>query len=92
VLDCLILLQRPWGGYNKVFVHADSLKVVNAFQNRHLAKSTSALVRRIYLILQTMDQWSIRHVPREKNQVVGRIVKMASVRIEDVHVFGNILE
>ncbi|KAK5813106.1 hypothetical protein PVK06_028552 [Gossypium arboreum] len=34
-----------------------------------------------------MDQWSIRNVPREKNQVVDHIVKMASDRIEDVHVY-----
>ncbi|MBA0694340.1 hypothetical protein Goari_004651 [Gossypium aridum] len=40
----------------------------------------------------TDDQWSIKHVPREKNQVAGRIVKMASDRIKDVHVFGNIPE
>ncbi|MBA0761784.1 hypothetical protein Gotri_024378 [Gossypium trilobum] len=39
-----------------------------------------------------MDQWSIRHVQREKNQVVDRIVKMTSDRIEDVHVFVNVLE
>lgn len=36
-----------------------------------------------------MDQWSIRSIPREKNQVVDCIVKMISDRIKDVHVFGE---
>ncbi|MBA0678570.1 hypothetical protein Goari_019907, partial [Gossypium aridum] len=66
--------------------------MVNVFQNRHSAESAPTLVKMIYLILQTMDQWSIRHVQKEKNQVVDHIAKMTSDRIEDVHVFVNVLE
>lgn len=45
-----------------------------------------------YLILQIINQWSIKHVPKKKNQVGDRIVKVTSNRIKDVHVFIDILK
>ncbi|MBA0802705.1 hypothetical protein Gohar_012979 [Gossypium harknessii] len=65
------------------------LEVVNSFQDRQMADSTSALMRRIYQLLQTIDQWSIRHVPRKRKQMVDSIVKMISDRIIEVQVFED---
>ncbi|MBA0752956.1 hypothetical protein Gogos_005624, partial [Gossypium gossypioides] len=45
VMNGLILLKRR--GFNKVLIHTDSLEVVNAFQDRQLANSSSILMRRI---------------------------------------------
>ncbi|MBA0677281.1 hypothetical protein Goari_018699, partial [Gossypium aridum] len=65
-MDGFILLER-WG-FNKVLIHTNNLEVVNALQDRHLANSSSSLLRRINQILRNIDQWSIRHISREMNQ------------------------
>ncbi|MFQ6668955.1 hypothetical protein Gotur_034396, partial [Gossypium turneri] len=40
----------------KVSIHIDNLEVVKAQQDIHTTKLTSALVRRIHMILKTMEQ------------------------------------
>ncbi|MBA0667616.1 hypothetical protein Goklo_000677, partial [Gossypium klotzschianum] len=32
------------------------------------------------MILQTIEQWEIKYIPRERNQVVDRLAKMALER------------
>ncbi|MBA0733084.1 hypothetical protein Gogos_017127, partial [Gossypium gossypioides] len=64
-MDGLILLERR--GFNKVLINTNNLEVVNALQDRQLADSSSILLRRINRILKTIDQWSVRHIPRETN-------------------------
>ncbi|MBA0706328.1 hypothetical protein Golax_018445, partial [Gossypium laxum] len=69
---------------------AEFWDVANTFQNRQLTDPTSALMRRIYQILETMDQWKLRHISRERNQVVDCIVKMDSDMIIEVQVFKDV--
>ncbi|MBA0667615.1 hypothetical protein Goklo_000677 [Gossypium klotzschianum] len=78
ILDSLTLIQRE--GHKKVLIHTDNLKVVKGLQDIHLTELTPALVRRIHMILQTIEQWEIKYIPRERNQVVDRLAKMALER------------
>ncbi|MBA0717602.1 hypothetical protein Golax_005403, partial [Gossypium laxum] len=78
VLDGFILIHER--GCQKVVIHMDNLEVVKAIQIAHLADSFSALLRRIHMSLQAIQHWKIKHVPREWNEVVDLIVKLATVR------------
>ncbi|MBA0599870.1 hypothetical protein Gorai_006071 [Gossypium raimondii] len=79
-------------GFNKVLIHTDNLEWVNAFQDRQFADSSSSLLRRINQMLRTMDQWNVRHIPREMNQVAGCIAKMISDKTFAVQVFEDVPE
>lgn len=48
-----------------------------AFQDTHVIELTLALVGRIDMILQSMEQWEIKHILREWNQVADKLTKMA---------------
>ncbi|MFQ6636880.1 hypothetical protein Gotur_012650 [Gossypium turneri] len=79
-------------GCQKVVIHMDNLEVVKAIQIAHLADSFSALLRRIHMSLQAIQHWKIKHVPREWNEVVDRIVKLATVRSTNMQIFEDIRE
>ncbi|MBA0556346.1 hypothetical protein Golob_026454, partial [Gossypium lobatum] len=59
--DGVAFVQRE--GYKKIFIHTDNLEVIKALQDIHTNELTSALVRRIHMILQTLELWEIKHFP-----------------------------
>ncbi|MBA0556446.1 hypothetical protein Golob_026547 [Gossypium lobatum] len=65
-------------GYQKVMIHTYILEVVKTIQDIHLADSSSALLQRIHMSLEAIQHWKIKHIPRERNQVVDRIAKMVT--------------
>ncbi|MBA0632599.1 hypothetical protein Godav_001308 [Gossypium davidsonii] len=84
-------------GYNrylckKVFIHTNNLEVVKALQGIHTIELPSALVRRIHIILQAMEQWEIKHIPRGRNQVANILAKMFLERNLALQIFAKILE
>ncbi|MBA0729930.1 hypothetical protein Golax_025451, partial [Gossypium laxum] len=78
----LFLLQEK--GYVKALIQTDCLEALNAIQDGYLGISNSILVRQIKLMLQYKEHWIVRHVPREKNQVVDHLAKMSSVWIDEL--------
>ena len=70
----------------------DSLEFIKALQVRCLASSSSNLIRRIHLFLQTIVQWKIKCIPRERNKVAERLAMVASNRNTEVQVFVNFPE
>ncbi|MBA0798589.1 hypothetical protein Gohar_009169, partial [Gossypium harknessii] len=78
ILNGLTRIQRR--GYQKVVIHTYILEVVKTIQDVHLADSSFALLQRIHMSLQAIQHWKIKHIPRERNQVVDRIAKMATER------------
>lgn len=73
-------------------VHIDSLEVVKALQANHLENSPLALVKRIHLCLQNVEQWCFKHILRDENKVADRLAKMASDRDIEVQVLDKVLE
>ncbi|MBA0743542.1 hypothetical protein Gogos_006208 [Gossypium gossypioides] len=90
VLDGFTLIHER--GYKKVVIHIDNLEVVKVIQIAHLVDSFSALLRRIHMSLQAIQHWKIKHVPREWNEVVDRIVKLATIRSTNMQIFEDIRE
>ncbi|MFQ6658779.1 hypothetical protein Gotur_027898 [Gossypium turneri] len=79
-------------GYKNVLIHMDSMEFVKALQVSCLVDSSSTLIRRIHLFLQTTVQWQIKCIPRERNKVVDRFAKVALDRNTEVKVFVNFPE
>ncbi|MBA0737848.1 hypothetical protein Gogos_011287, partial [Gossypium gossypioides] len=88
--EILDFTQRE--GRKKIFIHTDNLEIVKALQDIHLTELTSALVRRIHMILQTMEQWEFKYIPRERNQVQDRLAKLVSESNATMQVFEKVLE
>ncbi|MBA0810537.1 hypothetical protein Gohar_002522 [Gossypium harknessii] len=59
--DGAVKLNAGWAAAGGV---AYNLEVVKALQDIPMIELTSALVRRIHMILKTMEQWEIKHIPR----------------------------
>ncbi|MFQ6659234.1 hypothetical protein Gotur_028210 [Gossypium turneri] len=70
----------------------DSLEFIKVLQISCLASLSSALIRRIHFFLQTIFQWKIKCIPRERNKVDDRLAKVASDRNTEVQVFVNFPE
>ncbi|MBA0764658.1 hypothetical protein Gotri_013983, partial [Gossypium trilobum] len=90
ILDGLTFTQRE--GRKKIFIHTDNLEIVKALQDIHLTELTSALARRIHMILQTMEQWEFKYISRERNQVQDRLAKLVSESNATMQVFEKVLE
>ncbi|MBA0785728.1 hypothetical protein Gotri_026079 [Gossypium trilobum] len=90
VLDGITLIHER--GYQKVMIHKDNLKVVKVIQDAYLTDSCSALLRRIHMSLQAIQHWKIKHVPRERNQVVDHLAKLATIRSTNMKIFEDIPE
>ncbi|MFQ6659236.1 hypothetical protein Gotur_028210 [Gossypium turneri] len=84
------LLQKK--RYKNVSIHMDSLEFIKVLQISCLASLSSALIRRIHFFLQTIFQWKIKCIPRERNKVDDRLAKVASDRNTEVQVFVNFPE
>ncbi|MBA0612411.1 hypothetical protein Godav_013012, partial [Gossypium davidsonii] len=78
ILYDLTLIQRE--GHKKVLIDTNNLKAVEALQDVHLTKLTSVLIRRMHMTLQTIEQWEIKYIPRERNQVADQSTTMTSER------------
>lgn len=61
--------------------------MIKVLQDIHSTKLTSALVRKIYMILQIIEQWKIKYISRKRNQVADRLIKMTSERNSALQVF-----
>ncbi|KAK5846028.1 hypothetical protein PVK06_002294 [Gossypium arboreum] len=90
IVDGLTFVQIE--GCKKAFIHTYNLEVVKALQDIPMIELTLALVRRIHMILQTMEQREIKHIPRERNQVAERLTKMAPERNSALQIFAKIPE
>ncbi|MBA0668388.1 hypothetical protein Goklo_001309, partial [Gossypium klotzschianum] len=90
ILDGLTFVQKE--RCKKVFIHTNNLEVVKALQGIHTIELPSALVRRIHIILQAMEQWEIKHIPRGRNQVANILAKMFLERNLALQIFAKILE
>ncbi|MBA0555519.1 hypothetical protein Golob_025691 [Gossypium lobatum] len=65
-------------------IQAHNLEVVKIIQERQKVNSNSALVRRIFQLLQLVGFWRIQHFPREENRVADSLVKMVSDKKDGV--------
>ncbi|MBA0667438.1 hypothetical protein Goklo_000523, partial [Gossypium klotzschianum] len=79
-------------GYKNVSIHMNSLEVIKALQASHLERSLSTLVRRIHLSLQIVKQWCFKHIPRVKNKVTDRLIKMTSNKSTEIQVLDKVSE
>ncbi|MBA0662572.1 hypothetical protein Goklo_006668 [Gossypium klotzschianum] len=52
-LNNLTLIQRK--EHKKVLINIDNLEAVKALQDIHMTELTSTLIRRIHMILQTIE-------------------------------------
>lgn len=77
--NCLIFYVELWGilkgllqrkGHHIIIIQTDNLEVLQAIQEIDSSNSSSALIRRVHNILSHEQQWSIRYISREHNQVV----------------------
>ncbi|MBA0869057.1 hypothetical protein Goshw_022642 [Gossypium schwendimanii] len=84
----MTLIQR---GHKKVLIHINNLEMVKTLQDIHLIELTSALVRRIHMILQIIKQWEIEYITKERNQVADQLAKMALERNSTMQVFEESL-
>ncbi|KAK5794235.1 hypothetical protein PVK06_035452 [Gossypium arboreum] len=84
LLDELLLLQKQ--GYDKVIIQSDNLGNVIFINDNSLVGPKSTLIRRIQQILASKRQWSLRYIPRETNQIVDALSKMA-LSSEVLHMF-----
>ncbi|KAH1121160.1 hypothetical protein J1N35_004320 [Gossypium stocksii] len=82
ILDGLKLIQRR--GHSNVVIHSDSLEIVKAIHGNVLKISSSALIRRIHRILSKESHWTLRYIPKEENQCVDYLAKLAFERNEDL--------
>ncbi|MBA0752032.1 hypothetical protein Gogos_000913 [Gossypium gossypioides] len=77
ILDGLKLVQRR--GYDQVIIHSDSLEVVKGILGSSSTVSNSALIRRIHNILSQENQWFLRYIPSEQNQVADCLAKQTLI-------------
>ncbi|MBA0701542.1 hypothetical protein Goari_022259, partial [Gossypium aridum] len=63
---------------------SDNLEVVNTICDNRSAGPHSSLVRRIQQIFSSKDRWFLRYSPRENNQVVDTLAKLAHNNDEDL--------
>ncbi|MBA0688733.1 hypothetical protein Goari_006501, partial [Gossypium aridum] len=61
--------------------------VVKVIHESDLCTSTSALMRRIHYILSQECRWILRYIPKEHNQGVDCLAKLAFVKKEDLYLF-----
>ncbi|MBA0634845.1 hypothetical protein Godav_029277, partial [Gossypium davidsonii] len=54
ILDGLVFIQRE--GHKRVLIHTDNLEAVKALQDIHSTEANSALVKRIHMTVQTIEQ------------------------------------
>ncbi|KAH1122786.1 hypothetical protein J1N35_005946 [Gossypium stocksii] len=85
ILDGLKLVQRR--GFNQVVILSDCLEVVKAILGSSSANSNSALIRRIHNILSQQNQWILRYIPREQNQIANWLAKHALIGKATMQVF-----
>ncbi|MBA0638020.1 hypothetical protein Godav_029679 [Gossypium davidsonii] len=89
ILDGLnLILER---GYGSVLIQTDSLEAVNVIQEESFRGSTSALVRRIRQLLDTVRLWKIQHISRDKNKIADGLVRMVHDRRSGLRVFEDSL-
>ncbi|KAK5834867.1 hypothetical protein PVK06_010546 [Gossypium arboreum] len=50
---------------------------------------SSALLRRIQLMLQCKKHWVLRHIPKERNQVIDCLAKIFSVGKDSMQIDSN---
>ncbi|MBA0671874.1 hypothetical protein Goklo_007497 [Gossypium klotzschianum] len=67
ILEGLKLIQRK--SHDNVIIQSNNLEVVKAIQGRVYTTLNSALIRQIQSILSQENQWFLRYIPREQNQV-----------------------
>lgn len=77
--------------YQKIVIHTNNLEEVKAIQDANLTDSSLVLLWRIYTSLQAIQNWKIKHILREKNQVVDHIVKMTAVKSIDMQIFKELI-
>lgn len=87
ILDGLKLIQRR--GHDKVMIQSNNLEVLKAIHGSALKTSNSALIRRMHCILFQEGQWIIRHIPREHNQSVDFLAKLAFSNKEDLQLIDT---
>ncbi|MFQ6655091.1 hypothetical protein Gotur_025793 [Gossypium turneri] len=71
ILDGLSLLQGRKS--DRVLMPTYSLEVIEAIKEFNSKNSNSALIRRIYQHLKTVDHWLLQYIPREENREAGGI-------------------
>ncbi|MBA0610828.1 hypothetical protein Godav_011606, partial [Gossypium davidsonii] len=84
ILNSLKLVQRR--GYDQVIIHSDSLEVVKSILGSSSIVSNSALIRRIHNILSQGNQWFLRYILREQNQVADCLAKQALIEKDNSQV------
>ncbi|MBA0692114.1 hypothetical protein Goari_009702 [Gossypium aridum] len=69
ISDGLSLLQGR--KCDRVLMPTYSLEVIEVIKGFNSKNSNSALIRRIYQHLKTVDHWLLQYIPREENREVG---------------------
>ncbi|MBA0865272.1 hypothetical protein Goshw_010691 [Gossypium schwendimanii] len=80
----LKLVQQS--GYDKVIIQSDSLEVIKTIIGNSFAASNSALIRRIHNILSQENQWFLRYITKEQNQVADCLAKQALIEKDNLQV------
>ncbi|KAH1081557.1 hypothetical protein J1N35_021318 [Gossypium stocksii] len=75
ILDSLKIIQRR--GHAHVIIQTDSLEVVKSTLGNPSIDSNSYLIRRIRKILSQEDNWILKYIPKEHNQVADCLAKQA---------------
>ncbi|MBA0790507.1 hypothetical protein Gohar_015151, partial [Gossypium harknessii] len=63
---------------------------VKVIQDSFLGTLNSALLRQSQQMLQCKEHWVLRHVPRERNQVVDRLAKISSVGKDGMQIITSV--
>ncbi|MBA0753550.1 hypothetical protein Gogos_020436 [Gossypium gossypioides] len=87
ILDGLSLLQGRHRG--RVLLQTDSMEVIEEIKESISKTSNSALIRRIYQSVKTVDLWLIQHIPREENREGDQMAKLAFDRKEELKLFTS---
>ncbi|MBA0548440.1 hypothetical protein Golob_019542 [Gossypium lobatum] len=69
---------------------SDCLEAVKAIQDSFLGTLNLALLRQSQQMLQCKEHWVLKHVPRERNQVVDRLAKMSSVGKDGMQIITSV--
>lgn len=89
ILDGLTLIKEH--RLERILIHSDNLKVVQAIRPDTSAISTTTLLRRIQKLLQHKEYWVVKHIPRETNCVAYKIAKLVSVDMVGINVLTTAL-
>ncbi|MBA0629491.1 hypothetical protein Godav_024039, partial [Gossypium davidsonii] len=66
-----------WIGYTRIIIMTDNLEVAQILSDMDLEDLGITMIRRTHRILQSEEEWKIKHIPRNQNLVVDRLAKLS---------------